>query len=90
MQRLGMEDVAEHVGDQEQVYEDAVEETKVRSLWNRGELCSEGGTAMIGGGLALLCSDKHRRLATLLLTCGPVSERLGRDTRPEKRRKRPQ
>ena len=65
-----MEDVAEHVGDQGQGHEEAVEEAKVRSLWNRAELCSEGGTAMIGGGLALLCSDGHRRLATLLLTCG--------------------
>ena len=65
-----MEDVAEWAGDQGQVDEPAVEEAKVRSLWNRAELCSEGGTALIGGGLALLCSDKHRRLATLLLTCG--------------------
>ena len=57
VQRLGMKDVVEHVGDQEQVHEDAVEEAKVRSLWNRAKLCSEGGTAMIGGGLALSCSD---------------------------------
>ena len=70
VQRLGMEDVAKHGGDRGQVHEDAVEEAKVRSLWNQAELCSEGGTAMIGGGLALLCSDRHRRLAALLLTCG--------------------
>ena len=77
VRRLGMEDVAEHVGDRGQVQEDKEEEAKVRSLWNRAELCSEGGTAMIGGGLALLCSDKHRRLATLLLTCGLVVKGWG-------------
>ena len=70
VQRLGMEDVAEPTGGQEPAQEKTAEEAKMRSLWPRADLCSEGGTALIGGGLALMCSDKHRRLATLLLTCG--------------------
>ena len=87
---LGMEDVAEHVGDQGQgPRRGSVEEAKVRSLWNRAELCSEGGTAMIGGGLALLCSDGHRRLATLLLTCGLLVKGWGGVQDRTKRRKRP-
>ena len=70
VQRLGMEDVVEPTSGQELVEGKIVEEAKMRSLWTRADLCSEGGTALIGGGLALMCSDKHRRLATLLLTCG--------------------
>ena len=70
VQLLGMEDAAEPTSGQELAEGKTVEEAKMRSLWTRADLCSEGGTALIGGGLALMCSDKHRRLATLLLTCG--------------------
>ena len=71
VERLGMTDVQAESDEQEEWSENEEKDpVHVKSLCNRKDLCHEGGTALVGGGLALMCSGQHRRLATLLLTCG--------------------
>ena len=68
VERLNMEDQEKPCEEQKKM------EPKMNKIQEKkgltANLLHEGGTALLGGGAALMCTEKHRGLGAMLLLCG--------------------